>query len=98
MNENTQSAGEYYVMALRMGRNVTVIGQNSVGSDGALSAVPLPDGNLMLFSGDGILTPNGGQTQRVGLSPDIRVAPTIQGISEGRDELMEAAVAFLLGQ
>lgn len=96
INENTQSFGEYYAMALRLGPNVTVIGQNSVGSDGNLSILPLPDGNMLMFSGDGVLTPDGEQTQRIGISPDIYVEPTIQGIREGRDELMEAVIAFIL--
>ena len=38
------------------------------------------------------------QTQRVGLTPDIEVYPTIEGIKEGRDELMEAAVAYIQEQ
>ena len=36
------------------------------------------------------------QTQRVGLTPDIYVEPTIQGIREGRDELIEKAVEVIL--
>jgi C-terminal processing protease CtpA/Prc len=52
----------------------------------------------MFFTGLGVFKPCGGQTQRVGLSPDIVVTPTIAGIRDGRDELMEAAVQFLLGQ
>ena len=39
-----------------------------------------------------------GQTQRVGLAPDIEVHPTIEGIKEGRDELMEAAIAYIQEQ
>ena len=39
-----------------------------------------------------------GQTQRVGFAPDIEVYPTIEGIKEGRDELMEAAVDYILSQ
>ena len=50
----------------------------------------------MWFSGIGVYTPEGGQTQRIGLSPDIYVKRTIAGIREGRDELMEAATAYIL--
>ena len=35
------------------------------------------------------------QLQRVGVQPDISVAPTIRGIREGRDEVLEAAVKYL---
>ena len=50
------------------------------------------------FSSQGIYTSDGGQTQRVGLAPDIEVHPTIEGIKAGRDELMEAAVDYILSQ
>ena len=39
-----------------------------------------------------------GQTQRIGLTPDIEVYPTVEGIKEGRDELMEAAVEYIQEQ
>ena len=50
----------------------------------------------MQFSGVGILTAEGEQTQRVGLSPDIYVEPTVSGIKEGKDELIEAAVQYII--
>lgn len=58
----------------------------------------MPDGNTVYFTVMGILTPEGGQTQRIGLIPDIEVYPSIEGIKEGRDELMEAAVAYIQEQ
>ncbi len=36
------------------------------------------------------------QTQRIGLTPDIIAEPTVEGIRQGRDEMMEAAVCYLL--
>jgi C-terminal processing protease CtpA/Prc len=38
---------------------------------------------------------NGKQLQRVGLQPDVRVAPTIAGIAAGRDEVLDRAVEFI---
>lgn len=95
IDEKTQSRAEYAVMAVRNSENVTVMGENSVGSDGAMTSLPLPGGLNMMFSSQGIYTPEMKQTQRIGLAPDIEVHPTVKGIQEGRDELMEAAVAFL---
>ena len=45
---------------------------------------------------EGGFTPEGGHIHGVGLAPDIRVERTIQGIADGRDEIMEAAVRFIL--
>lgn len=96
IDEKTQSQSEYAVMAVRNSENVTVMGENSVGSDGVVASLPLPGGWYMMFSSQGIYTPEMGQTQRIGITPDIEVHPTIKGIQEGRDELMEAAVEFIL--
>ena len=98
MNQQSQSRSEFTIMALRVGPNVTVVGSNSIGSDGDIASLVLPCGNIFTFSSRGVYTPEGGQTQRIGLVPDIYVEPTIEGIRDGRDELMEAAIAFLLEQ
>ena len=98
MNEKTQSQAEYTIMSIRNGENVTVMGENSVGSDGNVAYLPLPGGMNLSFSSQGIYTSDGGQTQRVGLAPDIEVHPTIEGIKQGRDELIEAAIAYIQKQ
>jgi len=96
MNESAQSHGEFTVMALRDGVNITVMGTNSIGANGNVIYLPLPGSIVVTLTGLGIYASDGGQTQRIGLSPDIYVPRTIEGIRDGRDELMEAAVQFLL--
>jgi len=98
MDENSQSHIEFTIMALSTGSNVTIIGTNSIGANGNVVPLPLPGGITMLFTGLGVYTPEGGQTQRIGLSPDIYVPRTIAGIRDGVDEVMEAAVRFLVSQ
>ena len=97
MNERTFSSPEYAVMALRNGSNVTVMGINSAGSNGDVRSLPLPGNIRMYFTSLGVFTSEGGQTHRIGLPPDIYVHRTVAGVRDGRDELMEAAIAFLLG-
>lgn len=48
-----------------------------------------------MFSGIGVYYPDGGETQRIGIVPDIKVKPTIKGIREGRDELLEKAIEII---
>jgi len=96
MNRVTMSQPEFAVMSLRNGKNVTVIGSNSIGANGNAAFLPLPGGDEMMFTGLGVFTPEGGQTHRIGLSPDIYIVPSIESIREGRDELMETAVRFIL--
>ena len=97
MNERSFSRPEFAILSLRNGANVTVMGTNSMGSNGDVRNLPLPGGNSMSFSSLGIFAADGGQTQRIGIEPDIRVERTIAGIRNGKDELMEAAIEFLLG-
>ncbi len=42
-------------------------------------------------------TPDKTPTQRVGIVPDTVVAPTIEGIKAGRDEVLEEALRWILG-
>ena len=98
INEHTQSSMETMVMALQSGENVTVMGTNSIGANGNITFLPLPGGITMMFTGLGVYMPDGGQTQRVGLSPDVYVPRTVSGIRDGRDELMDAAIQFLCKQ
>lgn len=98
MDERSMSSSEFSIMHLRTGDHVVVIGSSSAGVDGNVTELPLPNGNHLRFTSFGVYTPEMGQTQRVGLAPDIEVYPTIEGIKEGRDELMEAAVDYILSQ
>ena len=98
MDGGTISYPETVIMSLRNGANVTVMGSSSTGANGNIAHLPLPGGLTMRFSSIGVYTAEGGQTQRIGLSPDIYVHRTIAGIREGRDELMEAAIEFIFGQ
>ena len=95
VNENTQSHAEFTAMAYRAGKNTTIIGSQTSGADGNVSKVVLPDGLTTWFSGAGVYYPDGRETQRIGIVPDIEIKPTIQGIREGRDELLEKAIEII---
>ena len=97
VNQETQSQAEYTTMALRAGERVTVIGSTTAGADGNVSTLPLPGGLKSGISGIGVYYPDGKETQRVGVDPDIEVLPTIEGIRAGRDELLEKAVELIKG-
>jgi C-terminal processing protease CtpA/Prc len=95
INEITQSQAEYTTMALRTGPNTTVIGSTTAGADGNVSIINLPGGIKTMISGLGVFYPDGKPTQRIGIVPDIEVKPTIKGITEGRDELVEKAIELI---
>ena len=65
-------------------------------TDGNTSDLLLP-GNLHLrITGVGMFYPDGRKTQQVGIIPDVRAVPTIAGITQGRDEVLERAEQLIL--
>jgi len=98
INEISQSSAEFHTMAYRVNPNSTVIGSTTAGADGNVSQFYLPGGISTMISGIGVYYPDGKETQRIGILPDIELNPTIQGIREGRDELLEKAIKIINGQ
>ncbi len=96
VNELSQSQAEYTSMAFRAGDNTTIIGSTTAGADGNVSTIMLPGGLRTMISGIGVNYPNGGETQRIGIVPDIEVKPTIEGIRKGKDELLEKAIETIM--
>ncbi len=95
VNEISQSSAEFHSMAYRVHPNATVMGSTTAGADGNVSRIYLPGGISTMISGIGVYYPDGRETQRIGIIPDIELRPTIQGIKEGRDELMEKAIEII---
>jgi C-terminal processing protease CtpA/Prc len=96
VDEVTLSAAEFTAMALRAAPGSVVVGSPTAGADGNLAMIPLPGGLETMISGLGVFYPDGRPTQRVGLVPDVEARPTIQGIREGRDEVLEAGIRQIL--
>jgi C-terminal processing protease CtpA/Prc len=83
-------------MVLQTAPDVTIIGSQTAGADGDICWLPLPGGYRTAFSGLGVYYPDGRETQRIGIVPDVEVHPTVQGIREGRDEVLEKAKEMAL--
>lgn len=95
VNEITQSTSEFCAMAYRQSPNAIVIGSTTAGADGSMTGFYLPGNIKTAFTGVGVYYPDGRETQRIGIVPDIEVKPTIEGIKNGRDELIEKAIEVI---
>ncbi len=95
VNETTISQAEYTAMALRVSPTATVIGSTTAGADGNVSSLYLPGKIKTMISGIGVYYPNKQETQRIGIVPDINVLPTIKGIIDGKDEVLEKAIELI---
>ncbi|GGH11758.1 hypothetical protein FAZ19_00215 [Sphingobacterium alkalisoli] len=92
IDEGSQSAAEFQTMAFQTIPGTVVIGRNSAGADGNFSSIPLPFGFKTAFSGTGIYYPDFGETQGIGIVPDIYVEQTIEDVKSKKDRILQTAI------
>ena len=77
----------------------TIVGSTTAGTNGNVASFSVPGGFTVAFTGmrvtghDG-LTPH----HLVGIKPDISIVPTLAALRDGRDEVLDRAVALTLGK
>ena len=88
---------ELATLAIRKCPNSIVIGTGTAGANGAAVEMFFPGGLSACFTANVSKSyPGNKQLQRVGVKPDIEVKPTVKGLADGRDELVEKAVKLIL--
>lgn len=73
----------------------TFVGEASAGTSGDRSSVTLPGGYHLSWTGARVLKADASRAHGIGVLPTVPVRPTRQGIAEGRDEVIEAAIRTL---
>lgn len=94
LNEDSISQSEWTAMCFQTAGNTTIIGSQTAGADGNVFEFDF-EGFHTNFSGIGVYYPDGRETQRIGIIPDIEIKPTIKGIQEGKDEVLDRALLFI---
>lgn len=94
VDEITQSQAETLTMMLKQNPTTKLIGSNTAGANGNVVFLNINEIKTG-FSGLGAFYPDGRETQRIGIIPDIEVKPTIKGIQEKRDEVLERALIYI---
>lgn len=95
INEETQSSTEFQAMVFRKSPGAVLIGSNTAGADGNVALINLPGGIYTYISGLGVYYPDGKETQRIGIIPDITVKSTLKGFLNNKDELLDKAVEYI---
>jgi C-terminal processing protease CtpA/Prc len=95
VNAETQSRAEYATMSFQALPGCVVVGSQTAGADGNIASITLPGDIRTSFSGAGVFYPDGTNTQRAGVRIDHYVEPTIEGIRQGRDEVLEKALEII---
>jgi C-terminal processing protease CtpA/Prc len=98
IDDRTQSQAEHSGLFYRAANGTHFVGSPTAGANGDITNFRVPGDILICFSGQGVTYPDGRQLQRVGLLPDVAAAPTIKGIREGKDEVLDAALKYLRRQ
>ena len=96
MNEETISRGESFVMALQTIEGSITVGRQTSGADGNVADYIFFDDKTTWITGLGVFYPDGRETQRIGIIPDIEVPPTLEDIRMGRDAILEKAIEVAL--
>jgi len=94
LNEDSMSQSEWTAMCFQTAANTTIIGSQTAGADGNVVELDFK-GFHTRYSGIGVYYPDGKETQRIGIVPDIEVKPTIKGIQQGKDEVLDRAIQFI---
>jgi C-terminal processing protease CtpA/Prc len=82
-----------YVADHRLG---TIVGGTTAGTNGNVVFFVVPSGFRLGFTGMRVTGHDGQRSHHlVGIKPDIPVAPTIEGLRGGHDEVLERAVALI---
>lgn len=95
-DENTQSMGEWFTMMLRQfNANTTIIGSQTAGADGDVKRLTLPGNYRFSFTGNGIFYPDGRETQRIGIIPDIYFKASAKDLINTEDAHLQRALKFI---
>jgi C-terminal processing protease CtpA/Prc len=92
---STGSAAEHLVVLLQQAGRGTVMGDYTAGSSGQPVMFDLPGGGTGRVIATRSRYIDGREFTDCGCKPDVRVLPTIKGITQGRDEALEAALAYI---
>ncbi|MBC7978917.1 MAG: hypothetical protein H7138_28360 [Myxococcales bacterium] len=92
VDARTASAPETILQVVRGERLGTIVGEPTGGTNGNVVNYPTIGGMVVRFTALRVLNHDGSALQGHGITPDVIVQPTIEGVIAGRDEILEAAV------
>lgn len=81
-------------MALISTRKVVLVGGQTAGADGNVSDFYLPGDVKITITGIGVYFPDGEETQRVGILPDIYIVPPLNEIRKN-DYVLEKVINMI---
>jgi hypothetical protein len=72
-----------------------IVGQPTAGTNGNVNPFTLPGGFRITWTGMNVVKHDGSQHHLIGIQPTVPAQRTIQGVRDGRDELLEKALEII---
>jgi C-terminal processing protease CtpA/Prc len=95
VSHNTASAAEDFLVSAYRQKHMIRMGQNSYGSTGQPLQLDMPGGGGARICTKMDTYPDGTEFVGVGIKPDIPVEMTVQDYIDGKDPVLERALAYL---
>ncbi len=86
------SSGETEMGIINHYNLATTVGEPTAGCNGNVNWIHLPCGYRIMWTGMKVLKHDGSQLHLIGFRPDYPVERTMEGIKNGRDEILEKAI------
>ena len=94
IDERTVSQAEHTGLFFEAANRTKFIGSQTAGANGDVTNFKIPGNITLFFSGYDVRHIDGRQLQKTGLVPDLQVKPSIEGIRNGKDEVLEKAIEY----
>ena len=89
------SYAETYLAIIEHYKLADIVGGPTAGTNGNVNPFTLPGGFQVTWTGMKVLKHDGSRHHGVGIQPTVPATRTIRGIIEGRDEVLDRAVAVV---
>jgi C-terminal processing protease CtpA/Prc len=86
------SQAETYLGIVEHYKLADIVGSATAGTNGNINPFTLPGGYQVSWTGMKVLKHDGSRHHGVGIQPTVPVGLTIQGVAQGRDEVLERAL------
>lgn len=86
------SYAETYMGMVEHYKLAEIVGGPTAGTNGNINPFELPGGYSFNWTGMKVLKHDGSQHHGIGILPTVPVAPTLEGVRQGRDEVLEKGI------
>lgn len=93
IDEGSLSQSEFWSMLFKNSSSKSIaVGRPTAGADGDISSITIPGNITLYFSGIRINYPDGKETQRIGIQPDILVDWDLNDELQAKDTILDKAL------